>query len=133
MIVWTCRESNPKHTHAKGAVYRLPTGPYFNFNMLKLGMVKKIGESTAFQQILDKLDQRKKYVKKEFQAYGLELAEELNDWKNKSLYIKLAKETPRQLLEDAVNFVKDQPKGQVKSRARLFMWKLKQLKKENKK
>jgi hypothetical protein len=94
-------------------------------------MVKKIGDSTAFQQILDKLDQRKKYVKKEFQAYGLELAEELNDWKNKSLYIKLAKETPRRLLEKAINFVKDQPKEQIKSRAKLFMWKLQQLRDEN--
>ncbi len=128
--MWTCRESNPEHTHAKGAVYRLPTGPQFNFIMLKLIMVKKIGDSKAFSQILDKLDQRKKYVKNEFQAYGLELAEELNDWKNKSLYIKLAKETPRRLLEKALNFVKDQPKGEVKSRARLFMWKLKQLRDE---
>jgi len=90
-------------------------------------MVKKLSDSNAFQQVLDKLDKRKKYVKEEFQAYGLELAEELNDWKNKSLYIKLAKEKPRRLLEKALNFVKDQPKSEIRSRARLFMWKLKQL------
>ncbi len=96
-------------------------------------MVKKIGDSNAFQQVLDKLDQRRKYVKKEFQAYGLELAEELNDWKNKSLYIRLAKNTPRELLEKALNFVKDQPKGEIRSRARLFMWKLKQLRDEKEK
>lgn len=93
-------------------------------------MVKKIGDSDAFQQVLDKLDKRRKYVKKEFQAYGLELAEELHDWKNKSLYIKLAKETPRNLLERARNFVKDQSEEEIKSRARLFMWKLKQLRDE---
>jgi len=69
-----------------------------------------------------------KYVSREFQKYGYELAKELGDLKNKSLYIKLAKETPRNLLEDARSFVKDANK--VRSKARLYMWKLSQLKKE---
>lgn len=77
----------------------------------------------------DNLVKRKKFVKNEFQAYGLELAKELNDWKNKSLYIRLAKNTPREILEKAFYFVKDQPRLTVKSKARLFMWKLKELKK----
>jgi hypothetical protein len=76
--------------------------------------------------ILD-LEKRGKYVSKEFQAYGLLLAEELNDWKNKSLYIKLAKTTPRTTLDKARYFVKDQPKGKVRNKASLFMWKLKQI------
>lgn len=67
-----------------------------------------------------------KYVSYEFQKYGYDLAEELGDLKNKSLYIKLAKETPRGLLETARNFVKDA--YNVKSRPKLFMWKLQQLK-----
>lgn len=71
-----------------------------------------------------------KYISFEFQKYGYELADELGDLKNKSLYIKLAKETPRGLLEAAKNFVKDA--YQVKSRPRLFMWKLGELKKEAK-
>jgi hypothetical protein len=71
-----------------------------------------------------------KYISREFQKYGYDLAEELGDLKNKSLYIKLAKETPRGLLETAKNFVKDA--YQVKSRPRLFMWKLSELKKEAK-
>ena len=71
-----------------------------------------------------------KYISREFQKYGYDLAEELGDLKNKSLYIKLAKETPRGLLEAARNFVKDA--YQVKSRPRLFMWKLAELKKEAK-
>jgi hypothetical protein len=71
-----------------------------------------------------------KYISREFQKYGYDLAEELGDLKNKSLYIKLAKETPRGLLEAAKNFVKDA--YNVKSRSRLFMWKLQQLKKETK-
>ncbi len=71
-----------------------------------------------------------KYISFEFQKYGYELADELGDLKNKSLYIKLAKETPRGLLEAARNFIKDA--YQVKSRPRLFMWKLSELKKEAK-
>ena len=65
-------------------------------------------------------------MSQEFQKYGYELAKELGDLKNKSLYIKLAKENPRGFLETARNFVKDAYK--VKSPARLFMWKLKELK-----
>jgi hypothetical protein len=80
-----------------------------------------------------RIERRKKYVKNEFQAYGLMLAEELSDWKNKSLYIRLAKTHPPELLEKARLFVKDQTQGQVKSKARLFMWKLKELKDELKK
>ncbi len=69
-----------------------------------------------------------KYISREFQKYGYELARELGDLKNKSLYIKLAKETPRGCIEAARNFVKDA--YQVKSKPKLFMWKLSQLKNE---
>ena len=79
--------------------------------------------------ILKKFDSDEdKYISYEFQKYGYELAEQLGDLKNKSLYIKLAKITPRGLLEAAKNFVKDA--YNVKSRPRLFMWRLKQLKNE---
>ena len=71
-----------------------------------------------------------KYISREFQKYGYDLAEELGDLDHKSLYIKLAKETPRTLLEDAKNYVKDA--YNVKSKARLFMWRLKQLKSDRK-
>ena len=71
-----------------------------------------------------------KYISVEFQKYGYQLAEELGDLKNKSLYIKLSKETPRGLLESARSFVKDA--YNAKSKGRLFMWKLQQLKKESK-
>ncbi|MCD6225502.1 hypothetical protein J7J95_00250 [bacterium] len=78
------------------------------------------------------LKKRRRYLSKEFQAYGLMLASELNDWKNRSLYIKLAKELPREWLEKARYFVKDQSPGKVKNKAALFMWKLNQIKNENK-
>ena len=71
-----------------------------------------------------------KYISREFQKYGYDLAKELGDLKNKSLYIKLAKETPRGYLEIARNFVKDAYK--VRSKPRLFMWKLSELKKAKK-
>jgi hypothetical protein len=71
------------------------------------------------------LDQDK-YISREFQKYGYDLAVELNDLKHKALYMKLAKETPRAFLENAKNFVKDATN--VDSKARLFMWKLSQLK-----
>ncbi len=75
--------------------------------------------------------QEDKYIAYEFQKFGYELAKELGDLKSKSLYIKLAKENPRKLLETARNFVKDAIN--VKSRPRLFMWKLTELKKSQKK
>jgi hypothetical protein len=84
--------------------------------------------SDTLFQLSGTLAKRKKFIKNEFQAYGLELAKELNDWKNKSLYIRLAKTTPREILEKAFYFVKDQNRGTVKSKAKLFMWKLKELK-----
>lgn len=69
---------------------------------------------------------RKKYVKNEYQAYGLELAKELGDWNNRSLYIRLSKQINRDILEKARLFVKDQTN--IKTPYKLFMWKLKELK-----
>jgi len=83
-------------------------------------------------QILADYDlDKKKYITREFQDYGYRLAGQLNDLKNKSLYIKLAKELPRKMLEEALTFVKDA--YEVKSKAKLFMWKLAELRKERKK
>jgi ATP-dependent exoDNAse (exonuclease V) beta subunit len=71
-----------------------------------------------------------KYISREFQKYGFDLAEELGDLKHKALYIKFAKEIPRAVLEQARNYVKD---ARARSKARLFMWKLGELRKEYKK
>jgi len=70
---------------------------------------------------------KKKYISQEWQEYAYRLAMFLNDLRHKSLYMRLAKNTPRALLEAAKNFVTDA--YQVKNKARLFMWKLKELKK----
>jgi len=66
------------------------------------------------------------FAKYEFQAFGLYLAGQLGDLKHKALYIKLAKEEERSLLRTALEFVKART---PKSRAKLFMWKLSDLKK----
>ena len=92
---------------------------------------KKSGFSTIGDVLVDLDSDEDKYISREFQKYGYELAKELGDLKNKSLYIKMAKETPRGYLESARSFVKDA--NNVKSKPRLFMWKLQQLKEEEKK
>jgi len=67
-----------------------------------------------------------KYISREFQAFGIYLAETLDDYKHKALYIRLAKTVPRAILEKALSFVKD---ANAKNNARLFMWKMKELSK----
>lgn len=93
---------------------------------------RKKGDFEAISGVLSKYEKKEdKYVSREFQQYGYDLAQELGDMRHKALYIKLAKETPRGLLEAARSFVKDAENA--KSKGRLFMWKLQQLKKNAKK
>jgi len=87
--------------------------------------MKKISEIIKEKKL--KRDHRNTY---EYQAYGNRLAEELNDQKHRALYIKLAKNEDRNLLELAREHVIASPKATTKGR--LFMWKLKQLKDEKK-
>ncbi len=70
------------------------------------------------------------YITQEFQDFGYRLALALDDKSHVSLYIRLAKKEPRILLERALSFVTDSKT--VKSKAKLFMWKLKQIKMEKK-
>lgn len=70
-----------------------------------------------------------KYISREFQSFGIYMSEELNDYKHKSLYIKLAKTVHRSILEKALSYVKD---SNVDKKGALFMWKLKQLRDEAK-
>ncbi len=69
---------------------------------------------------------RAKNISQEFQLFGVYVADCLDDQKHYSLYIKLAKTYDRHLLEEALSFVKGA--SSVKSKGKLFMWKLKQLK-----
>jgi hypothetical protein len=81
-------------------------------------------------QILKNFDPVKdKYVSREFQSFGIHLAEELDDYKHRSLYIKLAKTVHRSILEKALSFCID---SNAKNKGALFMWKLQQVKNEEK-
>jgi len=71
-----------------------------------------------------------KYVSREFQTFGLHLADTLNDYKHKSLYMKLAKTVHRSLLERALSFAID---SKADNKGALFMWKLKEIRKGEKK
>ena len=62
-----------------------------------------------------------KYISREFQKYGYDLAQALGDLKNRSLYIKLAKEEPRPVLEKIKYEVLESGRGNL---GRLFMWKI---------
>lgn len=65
-----------------------------------------------------------KYISREFQSFGVHLAESLDDVRHKSLYIKMARDYPRPVLEKALSFVSD---SNARSKGKLFMWKVKEL------
>ena len=74
--------------------------------------IKKVLEETKFKD-------RPKNNAYEFQEYGVFLAESLGDTKHYSLYIKLAKELPRNMLEDTLNFTKGY--YSAKNKAKVFI------------
>ncbi len=91
----------------------------------------------SMQQVLDKYTDemenprgKQRRISKEWQDYAYRLAVELGDTAHTSLYMRLVKNTPRYMVEEAKNFVKGA--NEVKSGGKLFMWKLKQLKEEKK-
>ena len=70
---------------------------------------------------------RPKNLSREFQVFGVYLCENLGDT-NYPMYMRLAKTTDRAILNEALKFTRDYPKA--KSKPKLFLWKLKQLKNE---
>lgn len=81
-------------------------------------------------KVLQRFDpQSGKYISREFQSFGLYLCQKLEDPKHKTLYLRLAKTTPRFLLDEALSFVLD---SNANNKGALFMWKLKQLKTKKK-
>lgn len=81
----------------------------------------------SLKSVLSDFDPKEdKYISREFQSFGIYLAEELDDYKHKSLYIKLAKTVHRSILEKALSFAVD---SKARNKGALFMWKLKELKK----
>lgn len=76
------------------------------------------------------INDKHKYISKEYQYFGLRLAGQLGDTKRATMYIKWAKEKPRAVLEKAFSFAVDYPNA--KDRSRLFMWKVAEIEKEMK-
>lgn len=91
--------------------------------------MNNVSQPTLLGDILAKYQpsDRAKYISQEFQDYGYRLAVDLNDMDHKSLYIRMAKTVPRQILEAARAFAVDAE--HAKSKGRLFMWKVSELKK----
>jgi hypothetical protein len=81
-------------------------------------------------QILKNFNPTKdKYISRDFQSFGIWLAEEMDDYKNRGMWIKLAKTNHRSVLEKALSFVKD---STADNKIALFLWKMKQIKNETK-
>ena len=71
--------------------------------------------------------EQNKHISHEFQSFGCYLATVLGDKKHTGLYIKMAKNMNRGMLERALSFVID---STADNKAKLFMWKVSQLKAE---
>lgn len=85
----------------------------------------------SIKTVLKKFDPKTdKYVSREFQTFGLHLADKLDDRKHKSLYMKLSKTVHRSILEKALSFAVD---SNAHNKGALFMWKLKEMRTEAKK
>lgn len=80
-------------------------------------------------KILDEIKSKDKpkNLSQEFQVYGVYLAEELGDTTHYPLYMKLAKRYNRGLLDEALSYAKGYTSA--KSKAKIFMWRLTQLRK----
>lgn len=70
-----------------------------------------------------------KYISRDFQAFGIYLSEEMEDYKNRGMWIRLAKTNHRSILEKTLSFVKD---SNADNKIALFLWKMKQIKTEAK-
>lgn len=80
------------------------------------------------QQVSDVLKKfnplKDRYISREYQSFGIYLSKKLSDERRKGLYIKLSRDIPRSVLEEALRFVID---AKARNKAALFMWKLKEL------
>lgn len=90
---------------------------------------KELAKASAIltkYDFVERITKNSKYLKEEFQDFGIRLSHQLHDPKHKSLYIKLAKELPRGIMEQALTFTLDYP-TQDQNKGKLYMWKLNEL------
>ena len=82
--------------------------------------------SNGFVNVVDILDKydleetKQKRISREFQDYAYRLAVALDDVGHVPIYMRMVKNTQRELLEKAKSFVVD---SNARSKAKLFMWK----------
>lgn len=94
-----------------------------------------MADNKGFKPIVNILDKyeleetKQKRISREFQDYAYRLAVALEDTAHTPIYMRVVKNNPREVVEAAKSFVMD---SNAKSKGRLFMWKLKQLKEEKK-
>jgi hypothetical protein len=96
-------------------------------------MTNNTGGFNAMSNILKgvKLDENKqRRIAHEWQDYAYRLALELEDTAHTSLYMRLCKNTPRFILEEARCSIKDNLN--VRNKGRLFMWKVKEIRDKSK-
>lgn len=83
-------------------------------------------ELLAKFNLLDQ-DGNKSHAHYEFQAFAYKIAHDLNDLNNLKIYMRLAKNVERSLMERAYSYALD---AQTDNRGRKFMWKLKEIRNE---
>ncbi len=77
-----------------------------------------------------KASKGRRHASKEFQAFAYKLSKDLNDPDHLGIYMKLAKNIDRSVMERAYSYAID---STSEFKGRVFLWKLKQLREENKK
>ena len=87
----------------------------------------------GFTKVINVLDRyeldedKQRRISREFQDYAYRLAVALEDTSHTAIYMRMTKNTPREILESAKAFVMD---SNARNKAKLFMWKVKQIKME---
>lgn len=89
--------------------------------------IKTAKDILSSHDFLTERIQSSRFVHHEFQDYAYRLAADLGDLAHKQIYMRLAKTTPRHILEKALAFTGDYKDI---NRGKLFMWKLKQIREE---
>ena len=90
--------------------------------------IKSVKSILQKNDFLERITKRSQYIRTEHQDFGIRLSGRLGDSNHKALYMKLAKDLPRSVMESAAQFAIDYPdKSGTGNKGRIFMWKLKEL------
>lgn len=97
--------------------------PFKNTKFMALSSSKDILSTYNFLSPQEK----KKHAHFEFQAFAYRLAHDLNDLVNLRIYLRLAKNMERSLMERAYSYAID---SNTDNKAKVFLWKLKEIRKQ---